>query len=502
MSPRPTTILIAALGGEGGGLLADWLVEAAMAADLPVQSTSIPGVAQRTGATTYYVEIHPETHASLGGRRPVLGLYPSPGEVDVMVASELLEAARAAENGFVTSDRTTLVAATHRVYATIEKMQMGDGRFNAIRALRACREMALRPLLFDLTRSTRTRALPLNAVLLGAIAGAGVLHLAREKFEEAIGARGVAVDANLAAFAAGYEIGASGPAADIAPSLDATLPRASSTRTAVMLSEAAQSFPARAIPIVEEGVKRLVDYQDAEYARLYLDRLGRLKQLPEKALAETARYLALWMAYEDVIRVAQLKSRPERLARIRSEVRAAPDQPVHVTEYFKPGVDEVSAVLPEGLGRALRDWAERRGLLSRLHLPMRLRSTGISGYLRLSLLAKLRPWRRRSLRFAEEQVAIERWLAKIDRSAAISPEFALETALAAKVLKGYGDTYRRGRASFETLMTRIVEPALAARQDAAARLRTARQAALTDADGAALERTLAEAVAPQQLAAE
>src|SRR5690606_28944813 len=159
---RPVTILIAALGGEGGGVLADWLVEAAMSAGFPVQSTSIPGVAQRTGATTYYVEIYPETHAALGGRRPVLALYPSPAEVDVMVASELIEAARAVENGYVTPDRTTLVAATHRVYATIEKMQMGDGRFDAERALRACREMAARPILFDLARSPRTRALALN----------------------------------------------------------------------------------------------------------------------------------------------------------------------------------------------------------------------------------------------------------------------------------------------------------------------------------------------------
>ena len=43
---RPTTILVAALGGEGGGVLADWLLAAATKAGLPVQSTSIPGVAE------------------------------------------------------------------------------------------------------------------------------------------------------------------------------------------------------------------------------------------------------------------------------------------------------------------------------------------------------------------------------------------------------------------------------------------------------------------------
>jgi indolepyruvate ferredoxin oxidoreductase beta subunit len=502
MSARPVTILIAALGGEGGGVLADWFVEAAIAAGLPVQSTSIPGVAQRTGATTYYVEIHPETHAALGGRRPVLALYPSPAEIDVMIASELLEAARAAENGYVTSDRTTLVAATHRVYATIEKMQMGDGRFDADRALRACREMAARPILFDLSRAARTRALPLNAVLFGAAAGAGALPLTRAHFEAAIRARGVAVEPNLAAFALGWEIGEKGPAPDIAPATGTVLPRALAVSVEAMLAEAARDFPAAAIGIVEEGVKRLVDYQDAAYARLYLDRLAPLKSLPEKVLAETARHLALWMAYEDVIRVAQLKSRPERLARIRAEVRAKPDEPVHVTEFFKPGIDEIASVLPASLGRRLRGWGERRGLIDRLHIPMRLRSTRIFGYLRLHLLAGMKPWRRRSLRFAEEQALIERWLAAVASAASIGAEFALETALAAKVLKGYGDTHRRGRASFEALMGRIVEPALAAGMDAAPRLRATRQAALADEEGKALEKVLEAPVAPLKLAAE
>jgi indolepyruvate ferredoxin oxidoreductase beta subunit len=473
-----------------------------MAADLPVQSTSIPGVAQRTGATTYYVEIHPEPNAALGGRRPILALYPSPAEVDVMVASELIEAARAAENGYVTPDRTTLVAATHRIYATIEKMQMGDGRFDATRALRACEEMPARPVLFDLTRSPRMRGLPLNAVLLGAVAGTGALPLARAHYEAAIRARGVAVEANLAAFAAGWEIGEKGPAAEIAPALGVPPPRAPGTAVAALLAEAAQRFPAAAIGIVEEGVKRLADYQDEAYARLYLDRLEALRHLPEKVLAETARHLALWMAYEDVIRVAQLKSRPERLDRIRAEVRAKPDEPVHVTEFFKPGIDEIAAVLPVALGRGLRDWARRKGVLDEWHVPMRLRSTRILGYLRLRLLARLKPWRRRSLRFAEEQALIERWLGAIERAAAIAPAFGLETAIAATVLKGYGETHRRGRASFEALMARIVEPALAAARDAAPLLRAARQAALADADGKALEKVLPAAPEPSRLAAE
>ena len=69
-SVRPTTVLVGALGGQGGGVLAEWLVDAATHAGYPAQSTSIPGVAQRTGATTYYVEIFPVRASELGGREP------------------------------------------------------------------------------------------------------------------------------------------------------------------------------------------------------------------------------------------------------------------------------------------------------------------------------------------------------------------------------------------------------------------------------------------------
>ena len=120
---RPITLLIAALGGEGGGVLTDWIVAAATQCGFPVQSTSIPGVAQRTGATTYYIEIVPLTARELGGKRPVLALAPGVGDVDIVVASELLEAGRAIASGFVTADRTTMIASTSRSYLVTEKMR-------------------------------------------------------------------------------------------------------------------------------------------------------------------------------------------------------------------------------------------------------------------------------------------------------------------------------------------------------------------------------------------
>ncbi|HJS77584.1 MAG TPA: 2-oxoacid:acceptor oxidoreductase family protein, partial [Burkholderiales bacterium] len=189
---RPITILIAALGGEGGAVMADWLMEAATQTGYPAQATSIPGVAQRTGATTYYLEIFPVARNALNGKEPVLSLTPSPGNVDVMVASELIEAGRAMLNGFVSPERTTLIASTHRIYATVEKMQMADGRFDSDRVLEAAGELAKRAVLFDMRRLAQESGTVINAVLFGAMAGSGVLPLAREACEEAIrhGGRG------------------------------------------------------------------------------------------------------------------------------------------------------------------------------------------------------------------------------------------------------------------------------------------------------------------------
>ena len=203
---RPISVLVAALGGEGGGVLSGWLIAAAGAAGFPVQGTSIPGVAQRTGATTYYIEIYPVPRAELGGREPVLALTPSPGNVDVMVTSELLEAGRAMQRGYVNPDRTVLVGSTNRVYAIAEKSAMADGRYDGARVAEAARKMAKRAILFDMAEAARQADSALNAVLFGAIAGADLLPFGRDRFEAAIVASGIAVDSNLAGFAAGFAL--------------------------------------------------------------------------------------------------------------------------------------------------------------------------------------------------------------------------------------------------------------------------------------------------------
>lgn len=124
-----------------------------------------------------------------------------------------------------------------------------------------------------------------------------------------------------------------------------------------------------------------------------------------------------------------------------------------------------------------------------------LRSSAIGGFLLLRAVAALRRWRRRGARYAEEQAAIERWLGAVRRHAAGAPQAALEIARLAGLIKGYSDTHRRGRASFERIFADAVEAATTA-EGLAERIRQAHAAARADAGGKALDEVLAGRPAP------
>jgi indolepyruvate ferredoxin oxidoreductase beta subunit len=486
---RPITILIAAMGGEGGGVLTNWIVDAATACGFPVQSTSIPGVAQRTGATTYYIEIVPTAL----DYRPLLSLNPVPGEVDIMVASEFLEAGRAIGNGFVTPDRTVLIASTHRVFAIAEKSAMSDGRFDMGRLFRAASESAKETVLFDMDEAARASGSILNAVLLGAIAGSGKLPIAPERFAAAVGAAGKAVESNLA----GFEFGLRHARGEIAALARAEAKRAGAGAALASLVARIERDFAPAREIVVEGVKRLTDYQDAAYAARYLDLLLPIRDAERAAggdgalLRETARHLALRMSFEDVIRVAQLKTAPDRIARIRADVRAKPHEPVVVTEHFKPGRDEIAAILPPRLGA----WLARRAW--RIGPSLHVKTTSVTGFSLLRLLAGLRRWRPKTHRFALERQAIAAWLEAVRAAAAIDLRLAAEIAECARLIKGYGDTHARGSASYARIFAALIQPALAAAdRNAADAVARAHTAALADPEGDSLARTLASLAAP------
>jgi indolepyruvate ferredoxin oxidoreductase, beta subunit len=501
--PKPITILIAALGGEGGGVLTDWIVAAAARQDFPVQSTSIPGVAQRTGATTYYIELVPVSLRELPAR-PVLALAPGIGDVDIVLASELLEAGRTIAGGFVTHDRTLMIASTARSYLVVEKMAMADGRYDGARLTKAIEEHAQAHILIDMAALAEKSGAMINAVMLGIIAGCGRLPIPAEAFEAAIRADGKAVESNLKGFRAGLASAHASHATDPAPEdkgADAKRARGSAALLADIEREIVTVMPAEARDMIVAGARRLTAYQDLAYARLYIERLTPVRAADARAqaggrlLRETARHLAVRMSYEDVIRVAQAKIDPARRERIAAEMGVKPDEPFTVTEFLKPGIEEMCSLLPPALATRILAAAERRGLTDRLHWGMEVNSASISGFLRFWLLAKLARWRPKSYRFREEQRAIEAWLALVVEAARLSGELALEVAECARLIKGYGDTLKRGTGNYRLIEARVIRPVLTGRIALARGLdaiASARTAALADPEGEAFARCLAE----------
>lgn len=208
-------------------------------------------------------------------------------------------------------------------------------------------------------------------------------------------------------------------------------------------------------------------------------------------LAEMARHLALWMSYEDTVRVAELKIRATRFARVRDEVKAAPEQLLHIDEFLHPRVEEIADTLPATLGRWLLKPGPLRSMVERMTSRGRVvRTTSLRGFLMLYGVASLRGTRRRSLRYQREQVEIDAWLARTLRYAAHDYALALEIARSQRLVKGYGDTHARGIRNYREI--EAVLPLIARTVAPAARLKALCEAALADEEGVRLDALLDE----------
>ncbi len=212
-----------------------------------------------------------------------------------------------------------------------------------------------------------------------------------------------------------------------------------------------------------------------------------------RLIRETARHLAVRMTYEDVVRVAEAKIAPERFARIRQEMGIADGEPFRIVDFLKPGIEEMCQLLPPRLAQRILALAARRGW--KPHWGMEIESTSLTGYLRFWLLARLKRWRPRGHRYAQEQAAIEQWLGLVVEAARASADIALEVAECARLVKGYGDTWQRGAANYQTIEAQVIRPILAGHiplGQGADAIASARTAALVDPDGEGLAKCLAE----------
>lgn len=505
---QPITLLICALGGEGGGVLSEWLIDVARASGYAAQSTSIPGVAQRTGATTYYVEVFPVPMKELDTKRPVFSLYPAPGGLDALVSSELLETARQIGNSMTSPVRTRIITSSNRTFTTQERMQMGDGRTDDTPLLDLVRTHSREHHVFDMGEIARASGTIVSAVMLGAIAGSGLFPFTRADYEAVIRAGGKGTEASLRGFAKGFALvqGQQSQAMLVKQLLaDAEQPAVPQG----LSPDLAQAFPPVVHDMLALGHARLLDYQGAAYAQRYVERLQQVLQAerasdPAGAHAfaitrEMARWLALWMAFDDIVRVADLKSRVRRWQRVKGEVKLGESDLLKLYDHFKPGAPEFAALLPNGLARRVMQWDRRRVNQGKTPwaLPLKIGTHSVFGMVALRTLASLKWLRPLGSRFATEQALIEQWLASVVAGTRQHWSTGHEIALCGRLIKGYGSTNERGKDNLMHVIEHLAaETNFATDEARASAIAAARTAALTDDAGRALDQALVQHGAP------
>ncbi|HEY1722446.1 MAG TPA: indolepyruvate oxidoreductase subunit beta family protein [Magnetospirillaceae bacterium] len=492
---RPIGVAVLAMGGQGGGVLTDWIVALAENQGWHAQSTSVPGVAQRTGATIYYIEMM----KAKDGKEPILSLMPSPGDVDVVVAAEWMEAGRSVLRGLVTPDKTVLIASTHRSYAVGEKEKPGDGVGDPMAVTDAAGVAAKSTIAFDMQSIADQNGSVISAALFGALAGSQVLPFPAEAFAAVIRSGGKGIEPSLKTFEAARIRATQGGIAPVAKApakkLDALPTSVGHPKLDRLLARIRSEFPAPAQSLLYAGIKRLVDFQDVAYADEYLNRVARVLasdrehggELHTYALTQAAaKYVAVAMAYDDIIRVADLKTRGTRFDRIKKQMDMEDDQILYMTEFMHPRAEEIVSTLPRGLAL----WIERNktlfdGIDRIVNRARRVRTGTIRAFLTLYIIGGMRGWRRGTLRHAREREHLQHWLDAAMGQVTTNYELAVEVLNARRLVKGYSDTHARGLSKFDRVMDAI--PALANRPDAASWMRRLIAAALQDENGTALD---------------
>jgi hypothetical protein len=249
-------------------------------------------------------------------------------------------------------------------------------------------------------------------------------------------------------------------------------------------------LPEGAAPVVSDGIRWLIDYQGAGYARLYVERLRRFvgrRDVDGAMFGEIARLMAMRMSYEDPIRIAQ-----QKLAEL--ETDAGDPRGPSADDVRKFRFDELVGALPAVVAEPVLDVLERLGWTHK-RISIRFSTKSRWGIRRLKIEAALRRWRLFSVRYARERAWVERWLHMIARSLARQPKAASAIVQTADMVQGYGDAYRQGLTDWHAVIDGLAKPAfdgVLPLADLAAAIAEARATVMPDQQQVALKRAIAE----------
>ena len=474
-------ILIPAVGGQGGGVLTEWLIQAFQLEGYMCQAIGLPGLSQRGGSTTYYLEVHPTKVSS--NATVMFSQYPVPGDVDVILAQEFLELGRVLEEGYG-SEKTTIVASTHRIFSALEKMPISSGIYSDAKLEKIANEFSKEFIGFNALKLAKSNGLDemgINAILLGALAASGVLPVGEVSHHKAIEGLGIAVESNLTAFRIGWDIVTNKKKIEGAKSQpndwqtfvslrEQKLGPKRAEKFKSLLTKTLADYPIHLKEILAEALYRLIDYQSPRYAKKYLRDLNKIYEIDKQYsngfqhTEQFAKNLALLYTYEDGIRVADLKTKPERFQKIRDEVRLQDDQLYRVVDYLKPDFYEIYGLFPSIIVTPLVRLFNSKpiSLLTKRKHPITFSqkpvTSSFTGFFRLWILTKFkftRPW---SYRYRQEHKIIKKYKEAVEKFSGMTYELGVLIARSGSLIKGYGNVRRRTMGEFVALLEEIITP--------------------------------------------
>ena len=475
MQDKLIKILIPAIGGQGGGVLTEWLIQAFELKNFDVQGISLPGLSQRAGSTIYYIE----ACLNSDNERIVFSQHPLPGDIDLIISHEFLELGRVLEKGFG-SEKTTIISSTHRIYSTEEKLPISSGIYSRENLQKIAEEFSSRFIGIDVLQVAKDNGmneLSANAILLGVLSSSQAIPVSKETLQKAIETTGVSTENNLSAFKIGYDCIKGDKnyfLADKSPEeqndeLYKYIDEKDRKKIQCLASEIEKNYPKFLVPLMSEAIVRLTDYQGFWYAERYLNEIEEIKKHdlsnPDKdfRLSECViKNLALMMSYEDGIRVSELKIRDDRFKRIKKEMQISDDQVFSVVDYLKPDAEEVYGLFPNTLVApilALLDSKVLKKVWTKkdpLTVSQKPTTTSFWGFFRIWMLSKFKFMRPYSFRFKKEHEIIELYLKDVERFAKADYELGVLAARSGSIIKGYGRVRRRTVDSYKRLINNIV----------------------------------------------
>lgn len=467
----PITVLVAAVGGQGGQLFSQWLFDAAKQAGFYPVGVGLPGLSQREGATVYYLEFF--NHAD---ETAFFSPFPERGNVHLLIGLELLELLRAVQDGYLSPDGT-IFGSAHRVLTPDEKLPLKGNFLTAKQALPILQRAAKRCVVFDAVQAAELGGFSeraANAVLFGALAASEVLPFPPEAFRKAIENYGVAVSFNLKAFEHGLRVHEWLPWLQASKEATQEWDALPEPKLPSFLQARGQRLGAadrELATLLEHAAKLLCHYQDSRYFARYLDIVQAIYERDKehnsqlRVTKEVARILALRMAYEDAVRVAQLKTERMRFQRMRQEHCLGDDTVYRIVDFFSPDWDELTGLLPLPMTNdqslihdprsPIPPLPSQSEELERPALQMQVETSSIMGYLLVKALLLFKPLRPYSQRFKREWAAINAWLNAIHETLSESYDLAFLIARSGELVRGYGRTRRKTFAAWQTFMAFI-----------------------------------------------